>query len=349
MRRTPPLGARGGLGRAGRRGDRRAGPRDAQPDRPQDAGTFNDDMGTGVPGEPADADVPGEGDAAEPCPDDGLACTEVLRDEEGDCITVLQPGFCLIGGACWFAFQPEPELPCFFCVPDLDAGAFVAYQGLACDDGDPCTSGDVCGPEGECSPGVPTDCNDLNADTVQWRATPGDGTTGDLYQYYGERWPGATCEPAAPGCQWAVYSIMVSGTCGPLYGFLEAALAGNLLVGGGPLGTAPLYLVFGSLRILVMVQAARVEVTLSLAGGGSVGQGGLAGGVNKQSLLAAVEAAPADQFPPPLLARHRPPVRDPVSSAGLGPGPRWLAKVRVPRRAVHAGVRGNRRASWTAR
>ncbi len=258
-------------------------------------------MGTGVPGEPADADVPGEGDAAEPCPDDGLACTEVLRDEEGDCITVLQPGFCLIGGACWFAFQPEPELPCFFCVPDLDAGAFVAYQGLACDDGDPCTSGDVCGPEGECSPGVPTDCNDLNADTVQWRATPGDGTTGDLYQYYGERWPGATCEPAAPGCQWAVYSIMVSGTCGPLYGFLEAALAGNLLVGGGPLGTAPLYLVFGSLRILVMVQAARVEVTLSLAGGGSVGQGGLAGGVNKQSLLAAVEAAPADQFPPPLL------------------------------------------------
>lgn len=149
----------------------------------------NDDSGKD-PGK--DPDVPLDGDEAEPddlatdpgdicegpqcqpCPDDGLACTETGKNDEGECVTTLLSDFCLVDDQCWFTLQPDPDHPCLFCVPDVDSGAFTPHAGLPCDDGEPCTAGDTCGPNGECLAGGPTDCDDQNACTID-QCQPGLG------------------------------------------------------------------------------------------------------------------------------------------------------------------------------
>lgn len=132
---------------------------------------------------------------------------------------------------------------------------------------------------------------------LEWRKAAGSATKGNLYVYYGERWPDATCDPALPGCLWGLYPGVVSGVCEPKYGF-EGELVGNFLAAGTKDSVVPFYLVFGDLRILVMLESARIEASLAPSGG-TVGQGVLAGAVRKNLLMSAIQAAPADKFPPP--------------------------------------------------
>jgi len=160
-------------------------PRDGGPDEPdlgpepEDRAAAREDQEALDPGADAETDLLET--EPEPCPEDGLSCTTVSRHEEGDCITTLAPGFCLIGGICYFSFQPDPENPCLFCVPDQDPLVFLPFEGLPCDDGDPCTSGDTCGPDGSCRPGVATDCNDLNVCTLD-QCKPGVGCVHAPYE-----------------------------------------------------------------------------------------------------------------------------------------------------------------------
>lgn len=129
-----------------------------------------------------DSDAPGiDSDVCDdpsclPCPDDGLICTDVVRDEFGECVPVIRQNFCLIQGACYFAFQPSLDFQCIFCMPDVDNTKFSPFAGQPCDDSDPCTSGDTCNEQGSCSPGGPTDCNDGNPCTIG-RCTKGIGCT----------------------------------------------------------------------------------------------------------------------------------------------------------------------------
>lgn len=250
---------------------------------------------------------------------DGNLCTRDECDPVGGCVFVPFEGACDDGNACTVddrcAGGTCSGTSLFTGTAAKSATLAIGVsgnpgQGLDVDD-NPAT----CAPKGSCVKGIDNTFATLswlfNAEVtkavaagtfallLEWRATPGDGTTGDLNLYYGERHPGAACDPAAPGCLWAVYPTMISGTCQPLYGFEDAVLDGNLLTGGGPQGLVPLYLVFGDLRILVLIEAARIEVTLSLSGGDTLGQGVLAGGLDQQSLIAALQAAPADRFPPP--------------------------------------------------
>lgn len=135
---------------------------------------------TDVPPEAGDADASSEagdddlppvdtcdGPACTPCPDDGKLCTKDERDPEtGECVYVLQTGFCLIDDACKFRLQPSDANPCLFCVPEKTTTDFSVFEGQPCSRGDPCTSGDSCNAEGKCLAGPPTDCNDDNECTL---------------------------------------------------------------------------------------------------------------------------------------------------------------------------------------
>lgn len=163
-------------------------------DVPLDDGLAPADDGGTAPDEGADADVPvavdpGLADAPDasdpgadacdapeclPCPDDGLPCTSAHRDEQGQCVHELLPGFCLVAGECWFRLQPDPSRPCWFCDPDVAADVFSPHEGIPCDDGDPCTASDACGADGDCLAGSPTVCDDQNPCTID-QCLPGQG------------------------------------------------------------------------------------------------------------------------------------------------------------------------------
>jgi len=102
------------------------------------------------------------------CQEDDLPCTRVYVSDNGECVTEIVSGFCLIDSQCYFALQPSPFDQCLFCVPEVSQTEFVPYQGLVCDDGDPCTAPDRCGSDGVCYSFGQTDCNDLNPCTIDY-------------------------------------------------------------------------------------------------------------------------------------------------------------------------------------
>ena len=102
------------------------------------------------------------------CQEDELLCTNVYVSDTGECVTEIVSGFCLIDSQCYFALQPSPTDECLFCVPEVSQTEFVPYEGLVCDDGDPCTAPDRCGSDGVCYGLGQADCNDLNPCTIDY-------------------------------------------------------------------------------------------------------------------------------------------------------------------------------------
>ncbi len=100
------------------------------------------------------------------CPDDGIPCTDEVRNNQGECETVVRDGYCLIAGTCFFNFEPSPDNSCLFCDPTVSQEAFSPHAGLPCDDNDPCTAGDSCDELGQCAAGAGFGCNDDNICTI---------------------------------------------------------------------------------------------------------------------------------------------------------------------------------------
>ncbi len=101
-----------------------------------------------------------------------------------------------------------PDAPCLAaaCDPETGACSFAPdHEGYPCDDGDKCTIGDLC-TEGECTPGVPANCNDGNVCTddscnpaegcvhAPNNAPCNDGDACTLADQCGQ----ASCQPGAP-------------------------------------------------------------------------------------------------------------------------------------------------------
>ena len=72
---------------------------------------------------------------------DGFSCTADLCDGAGGCDNPVLAGTCLIGGKCFNAGQPNPGNPCQIC---QGGTSWSDQDGVACEDGDPCTSDDSC-------------------------------------------------------------------------------------------------------------------------------------------------------------------------------------------------------------
>ena len=145
---------------------------------PSDDGAREDEGGIDLPGDPGDPGDPGiedlpfdpgadlcDGPWCAPCPDDGLACTDTFRDEDGRCFQMILPGWCVVRDNCFEAGQVDPSNTCLTCQPDLDPEAFSPAPGLPCDDGVPCSTGGVCTAEGTCVPAA-VPCDDHNVCTV---------------------------------------------------------------------------------------------------------------------------------------------------------------------------------------
>ena len=101
-----------------------------------------------------------------PCDDDGLMCTDEVRNLDGVCEIVVVEGFCLIGEVCFFNLEPDPENGCMFCDPAVNQIGFSPHEGLPCDDGNPCSAGDFCDADGQCAGGAGFGCNDDNECTI---------------------------------------------------------------------------------------------------------------------------------------------------------------------------------------
>ncbi len=92
---------------------------------------------------------------------DGLSCTtDFCSEDVGSCISAVNPGSCVIGGACVADGTVSPTNVCVSCQPPTSISDWSPTgAGLPCDDGGTCTTDDVCNGAGACS-GAPRDCGD---------------------------------------------------------------------------------------------------------------------------------------------------------------------------------------------
>ena len=84
-------------------------------------------------------------------------CQAAQCDGNGGCSVAPLSGWCVIGGQCVAAGEPNPANPCQSCMPAVSQAAWSNNQD-ACDDGDPCTKDDLCS-GGACS-GTAYPCGD---------------------------------------------------------------------------------------------------------------------------------------------------------------------------------------------
>lgn len=129
-----------------------------------DALSSNDgDNGTPDAQEPVSvADTEG---SASPCPDgcnDGLYCTDDSCVDDA-CVFEVVVDTCLYEGTCFGAYELHPTDPCLVCEGLDGDGWSPVPDGLACNDGDPCTPEDAC-VAGLCS-GPQMPCDDLQGCT----------------------------------------------------------------------------------------------------------------------------------------------------------------------------------------
>ncbi|MFQ5590699.1 MAG: hypothetical protein ACE5HE_06035 [Phycisphaerae bacterium] len=129
-------------------------------------GSACDDLDACTVGETCTGGVCSGGSAVD-C-DDGLSCTtDTCNQGTGLCDNTLDPGNCLIGGACYAGGEFNPSNDCEEC----DAAAPLVWSfrapGATCDDGDPCTGTgrpgigvDTCDGAGVCSGLDDPECND---------------------------------------------------------------------------------------------------------------------------------------------------------------------------------------------
>ncbi|MFT7620975.1 MAG: hypothetical protein ACI9WU_000136 [Myxococcota bacterium] len=79
------------------------------------------------------------------CSPDGLACTVDTCLGDGTCDYVLQPGFCIIGGACVSDNDLNPLNDCQSCQFGTSDSVWTNLpEATGCDDGNGCTDSDAC-------------------------------------------------------------------------------------------------------------------------------------------------------------------------------------------------------------
>ena len=98
--------------------------------------------------------------AARDC-DDGLDCTTDSCDEVGDvCVNDLDPGYCLIAGACYANGVHNPANDCQECDSNADPYTWTTLEnGTLCNDGLYCSENESC-TDGVCGGGDALDCSD---------------------------------------------------------------------------------------------------------------------------------------------------------------------------------------------
>ncbi len=109
--------------------------------------------------------------------DDGIDCTIDACDGIGGCGYTVAAGWCLINAVCIEAGALRPGKPCQECLPSISLSEYSADDTNACEDGDQCVGAGTC-QDGECTAGVPAECDDgieCTADTC----TPEEGCTSE--------------------------------------------------------------------------------------------------------------------------------------------------------------------------
>ena len=149
------------------------------------------------------------------CDLDGNACTFDTCDGSGACTPPAVLTGCAIGGQCVTAGSLDPKDPCKACIPMESLVSYVAKDGLACDDGDPCTLADAC--SSDVCLGTAKDCSSLNANcqkgvcsggTCTAQVTTGSCDDGDPCTV-SDTCNGATCAGTAMDCS------ALTNACGP--------------------------------------------------------------------------------------------------------------------------------------
>jgi hypothetical protein len=98
---------------------------------------------------------------AESC-DDGISCTVDGCTEEGWCMYMIEPGFCLIDKTCIPEGTNRPQNPlCEICNTTVSRTAWAPDNSVLCDDGNLCTYKDKCS-AGTCK-GASYSCTSSNA------------------------------------------------------------------------------------------------------------------------------------------------------------------------------------------
>lgn len=201
----------------------------------------------------------------------------------------------------------------------VNKGAKVAFglsgtpgQGLDVD-GNPST----CAPAGSCSNGIdnamsavaktlfnPELTKATNNGTLALlfeHETPGPApsVTYTLNMFWGQGLPGL-CDFVAGSCNYRVFQNMIASPCVPKWAYPNAVIMGTHLSAGGPSYQAPFYVVFGTLKIPLIMKRARIEADVSFTDGViTSGAGVIGGAINRQAMIDTFKAVPAEQYPPP--------------------------------------------------
>lgn len=135
---------------------------------------------------------------------------------------------------------------------------------------------------------------------IEAEGPPTVGGPFDLNLFWGQRIAPSSCDPTTAGCRYGVSDGELQPVCEPVHVFDNAIVDGTRLTAGGKDYTLPMSLVFGSRRIPLTLQWAKIVATVSLADGSIVsGAGAIGGIVPLQEVLDGVSAIPAASFPPP--------------------------------------------------
>lgn len=178
-----------------------------------------------------------EYNTVDPC-SDGLACTVNDTCDSGECVGVpidcttpqsclmdscdepfgtcssmLIAGNCLINGTCYTDTTTNPDDPCQICNATHNPSdwTFTSLEGVACDDGNPCTVDDVCYPVIEQCFGGPKNCTGVPIDP-QCQAMDCDTGTGNCFVV---NLNGASCDTGVPRgpCALGSTDICGGGSC----------------------------------------------------------------------------------------------------------------------------------------
>jgi hypothetical protein len=133
-----------------------------------------------------------------PCPAPGLSCVAQC-DEERDACGVPRAGFCVIDGVCWPDGSTRPGAPCQVCDADASPLAWVAGDGVPCDDGLFCNGVATCR-AGTCVAGSPP-CPFRDEDCAEACDEEADTCTTDVAlscDIGGACWPAGAVNPSNP-------------------------------------------------------------------------------------------------------------------------------------------------------
>ena len=174
-------------------------------------------------------DTPGETPGCPASCDDGIPCTVDGCTQEGWCMQMIDPGFCLIDKSCIPHGTDRPQNPlCESCDTAVSSTSWAADNNVLCDDGVPCTYKDRCS-AGTCK-GTTYTCSSTTAlPCVQALCTgegpppwgcaldPGHCLIDNLCRAAGETStddPCRLCQPAASAYSWSPAKACVTTLAG---------------------------------------------------------------------------------------------------------------------------------------